>query len=175
MTRSEELEEQYVAWLWSQVESGKQSYEALAQAMFEKEFVWFIPNDDNRCEDGLDLRTEFMQEMGSTVALRYLSERGCSVLEVVIALSRRLSFAADGSPAEWAWTLIKNLELNKMKDPVGHRRLERIDAALEMLIWRTYAKDGQGGLFPLAWPDQDQTKVELWYQMSAFLNEIHEM
>ncbi len=53
-----------------------------------------------------------------------------------------------------------------------------IDDILERLIWRQYQEDGQGGFFPLAWPEQDQREVELWYQMNAYLAENedpHEM
>jgi hypothetical protein len=30
-----------------------------------------------------------------------------------------------------------------------------------------------GGLFPLAWTDDDQTQIELWYQMAEYIEEIH--
>ena len=29
-----------------------------------------------------------------------------------------------------------------------------------------------GGFFPLAFPKEDQTKVEIWYQMSGYLEEL---
>jgi hypothetical protein len=48
-----------------------------------------------------------------------------------------------------------------------------VEEILYALIWRTYDPDGVGGFFPLAWPKEDQTKIEIWYQMNAYAKEIH--
>ncbi len=43
---------------------------------------------------------------------------------------------------------------------------------LDRLIWRQYEHDGGSVVSsPLAWPERDQTQVELWSQMSAYLHE----
>ena len=49
----------YYEWLISQIDipNGK-SYNDLFEKMHNLEFVWTVPNDDNRVEDGLDLRIE---------------------------------------------------------------------------------------------------------------------
>jgi hypothetical protein len=96
-----------------------------------------------------------------------------SVLEVMIGLSRRLAFYAGGEPEGWAWQLLCNLDLRTFRDPLSRRKASVVAELLHSLIWRTYAPDGTGGFFPLAWPKEDQTKVELWYQMSAYVEEIH--
>jgi hypothetical protein len=44
---------------------------------------------------------------------------------------------------------------------------------LHKLNNRTYSKLGKGGLFPLRSSAYDQRKVELWYQMAAFMTENH--
>ena len=80
---------------------------------------------------------------------------------------------AGGESSGWAWQLIVNLELDKMSDMISRRKAVEVDEILETLIWRNYAPDGQGGFFPLAWPEEDQKKVELWYQMAFYVNEIH--
>jgi hypothetical protein len=36
---------------------------------------------------------------------------------------------------------------------------------------RLYTTSGYGGLFPLEEPKEDQRKVEIWYQMMAYLGE----
>jgi hypothetical protein len=36
---------------------------------------------------------------------------------------------------------------------------------------RRYATNGAGGLFPLQNAEQDQRKIELWYQANAYLLE----
>lgn len=140
--------------------------------MFEKEFVWLVELDDNRLADGLELRLEFYHENGGGPAS--VKEYGpCSVLEVMIGISRRLAWEADGDAPGWAWQLLCNLELHKMHDPLSHRKAKKVDEILETLIWRTYSPDGAGGFFPLAWPERDQTKEEIWYQMHAYVREIH--
>lgn len=141
--------------------------------MFEKEYIWFIPNDDNRLGDGLDLRIDFCRQRNLPLKLR--GEMGyCSFLEVLIALSRRLAWNAGGTAPNWAWHLVRNLQLDIMYDPIGPKKARRIDEILDMCIWRTYAEDGSGGFFPLAWPERDQTKLEVWYQMHAYIDEIPE-
>ena len=139
------------------------TYFDLFERRHNVEFVWTVPNDDNRVADALYLRELYTH--------RRLSLQGATFLEVLVALSERVAFTDGASPDLWAWRLIKNLKLNKMSDPLSPRELERVDRILETVIWRTYRPDGQGGFFPLKNPEQDQTKVEIWYQMNAYLIE----
>jgi len=162
--------ENYLKWLIRQIEPDRdRDYTDLFGILHAKEFVWLIPNDDNRLEDGLDIRAEFFNGHGKHTHLP------CSVLEVILGLSRRLAFAAGGEEARWAWVLIENLELHRMSGRIGDIRAERIGDVLERLVWRTYQPDGIGGFFPLAWPPQDQRQVELWYQMHAYIEELPEI
>ena len=163
----------YLSWLNAQiaVPVGNRTYLQLFAELHNKEFVWLIPNDDNRIADGMELRGEFFGQYNGD-----MSEEGASVLEVLIGLSRRIAFIADGDPEVWAWRLIMNLELDKFWDPLkSAAKVQDLDNRLETLIWRTYHSDGQGGFFPLAWADEDQRKVELWYQMNAFVEEQVEL
>ena len=174
-TRS--LEEDYLEWLSGQVRNSHRqqkdkSYWDLMRLLFDKEFIWFIPNDDNRVADGLDLRTEFQTQVLHTNTWIELWDRGCSVLEVIVALSRRLAFATDGIPEFWAWSLIENLGLHKLYDPISRAKAVQADNRLESLIYRLYDADGCGGFFPLAFPEENQTKVEIWYQMNAYVEEL---
>lgn len=175
--------EAYFYWLEPQVrDEGHQrhTYVDLLATMFAKEFVWLIPNDDNRMIDagGIgeqpgDLRVEFLHESEAPRGLRSHMFGPCSVLEVLIGLSRRLAFAASGTAEGWAWQLVVNLELHRMPDPLSRRKTKQVNEVLDRLVWRNYDPDGTGGFFPLQTPEEDQTQVELWYQMSAFINEIH--
>jgi hypothetical protein len=91
---------------------------------------------------------------------------------MIIGLSRRLAFTAGGDPVEWAWHLLGNLGFHSCADPLNASTKQYIDEELDRLIWRTYKADGSGGgLFPLAFPKMDQRKVEIWYQMSAYIEE----
>lgn len=155
----------YFEWLVGHVEIDSDQYWGLFERLHWKEFQWFIPNDDNRIGDAVELRREFW---GEGV---FIPENPVSVLEVIVGLSRRCAWQDDGTAEEWAWQLIKNLKLHRMANPITVSRERQIDEILDALIWRTYGNNGSGGFFPLRNPDQDQTKVEIWYQMSAYIIE----
>lgn len=166
--------EDYFRWLVPQIRDERETptYWDLFSIMFEKEFKSLVDYDENRMVDGTDLRAEFCYSQRIRKdALKNLGP--CSFLELLIGLSRRLSFAAGGSAQGWAWQLIVNIELAGMSDPLTRRRLRRVDDILDTVIWRKYTPDGIGGFFPLAWPDEDQTTKELWYQMAAYIDELH--
>ena len=159
--------DKYYHWLVEQISIGKsnRTFDSLFQCMHHREFVWFIPNDDNRIGDALDLRREFWGEG------RFLPQNGVSILEVFVALSRRMAWVGGGEAPDWVWVLIKNLGLNRFPDPLTYRKEQRIEDILETFLWRNYQPNGEGGLFPLLKTKDDQTKVELWYQMHAYINE----
>ena len=140
--------------------------------LYVKEFVWLIPNDDNRAEDGKELRYEFINEQGIDDVDQEWLNLGCSVLEMMIALARRAAFESDDEVVEWFWRFIFNLGLTQHTDIAYTSKTEReVDNVLDTVIFRTYDADGLGGLFPLTHPRQDQRKVELWYQLAAYLSE----
>jgi len=172
---SEPLDEFYFKWLYSQVGSVRQrntskTYWSLLRQLYAKEFVWVVPNDDNRVEDGRELRHQFIEDLEIVRVDRNWMELGCSFLEMLVALSRRLAFETEGEPLEWFWVLIANLGLQSSNDrtPMPPEQIEEI---LNTVIWRTYNVDGAGGLFPLRSASQNQQKVEIWYQLCAYLLE----
>lgn len=177
------LDEQYLHWLYRRVASVRlknpaRTYWSLMKQLYAKEFVWLIPNDDNRVEDGRDLRYEFLAEYGvEDVDLEWMG-LGCSFLEMLIGLARRLAFeAADiGDVRDWFWILLENLNLARFNDAVYVNEIQErtIDEVLDAVIWRTFNSDGSGGLFPLEDAQEDQRDVEIWYQLSAFLSELSE-
>jgi len=172
---SEPLDERYLKWLYRQVLSvkDKPSYWDLFRQLYMTEFVWFVPNDDNRVEDGRDLRYEFMDQERINFQDREWEGLGCSMLEMLIGLSRRLSFEIDGEPRDWFWHLLKVLGLTIFDDDMFTRQKceEQISEILDRVIWRTYDYNGRGGLFPLRHAEQDQRSVEIWYQLSAYIME----
>jgi hypothetical protein len=172
---SEPLDDQYLSWLYAQVASVRQrdrsrSYWDLLRQLYVTEFVWFVPNDDNRVEDGRDLRLEFFEKKRIDERDVDWAHLPCSMLEMLIALSRRIAFEAEGKPADWFWHMLTNVELNGFTD-AAPGTYDEIDGVLSRIIWRTYDPDGHGGLFPLHDSREDQRKVELLYQLSAYLYE----
>lgn len=178
MTRrnSVNLPEDYIRWLEPQLrdEHGnpEKTYQDLIGIMFEKEFGWVIPMDQNRLVDGMDLRVEFAHEVHiHPSAMEPLGP--CSFLEVLIGLSRRMAFVAGGLAPGWAWQLLSNLELHRFSDPITRTKHRKVQEIMDTVISRRFAPDGTGGFFPLAWADGDQTQVELWYQLNAYVEELH--
>lgn len=173
-TTSQTLDQAYFAWLYDQVrpQHSQQVYEELCWALYKKEFVPIIFNDDNRVEDAHDLLVEFFRERHDlAVESERVDGNGCSCLELVVVLSRLLAFVAGGGCISWAWILLGNLGFHSLSDPLDERNLRFVDGALEKVIWRTYRENGVGGFFPLHNPQEDQRKVELWYQMNAYAYE----
>lgn len=168
----ETLDDLYLTWLYSQVGDVKvrnksRTYWDLLWQMYHKTFVWLVPNDDNRIQDGLDLRYEWTTELGIEPSPEWMN-RDCSFLEIVIALSRRLAFEGEGHPPTWFWHLLGNLGLQECTDRSRYNQ-GWVDDVLDTVILRTYEPNGRGGLFPLRHSKHDQREVELWYQMNEYL------
>jgi len=176
------VDDRYFEWLYSQVGAVRnrnpaRSYWDICRKLHSTEFVWLVPNDDNRVEEGKDLRHQFVSEQGSDGVDPIWMDLGCSTFEMLIALARRacdLTYTAEREvpTGEWFHIFLKNLGFEKVTDDkyseVTERRLESV---LDRFIYRNYRVNGRGGLFPLRRPDTDQTKVELWYQLNAYVIE----
>jgi hypothetical protein len=164
-------ETDYLGWLYSKVartprSTPTNSHYNLMRMLHTTEFVWLLSGDDNRAEDGRDLRKEFENLTG--VPDRSMEE--CSVLEMFIALSLQLEFQTDVPTAQWFWEFMTNLELAQYNDGYwpGDQKVADI---LDKFVWRRFEPSGVGGAFPLDHPEQDQREVEIWYQFWAYLKD----
>ena len=170
---SKPLDERYFVWLYDQVGDSKarnpaRTYWRVLKQLFTKEFVWIVPNDDNRIEDGKVLRNEFVEKFRYEVDDNWM-KLGCSMLELLIGLSRRLAFECEGEPRDWFWHLMDNLGVAY---PDAYKYDEAaVDSILDRVIYRNYYWNGQGGLFLLQRTEKDQRNVELWYQLSEYVLE----
>jgi len=173
------LDEAYFIWLYGQVadpntEDPSLTYWGILRLLFTKEFLWFVPHDDNRREDGKALRPEFIEQTGSYQAYEAAEREwmtiGCSMLELMIAMGRKIAFDAEGTEHYWFWHLMENLDLKKYNDdrPIP---VKKVDDILDRVIHRKYKANGEGGFFPLKETNNDQRDVELWYQMSEYVLE----
>lgn len=177
-----DINQDYFQWLCElvHVDQVDTSYWILAKDLYRKEFYSLVPHDENRASDGLELREEYMREINYP---KYISiDRECSVLEMLIALARRMDFET-GDPydlnnsndktAYWFWEMIDNLGLLPYCDDdyVDFGGMTQVDGILDEFLERGYSWDGHGGLFPLDSSEEDQRDVEIWYQMNAYLME----
>lgn len=177
MSNDEPLDERYLTWLYGlvgpvSVRRPSSSHWLLMSQFYTKEFFWFVPNDDNRVADGLELRDEWIIECGIVDADEEWMTLGCSMLEMMIALARRASFETEMTSAEWFWRFTDNLVIGHYTNQKYNEQVaEEVDYILTRVIERTYAENGAGGFFPLHNSPQDQREVELWYQLSAYILE----
>lgn len=176
--RSDELKAAYLRWLEPQLKDktdSDKSFWDLLNLMFETSFGWLdnVPMDENRAVDGTDLRVDFAHSIGRNPATMKDEWGPCTFAEVLIGLSRRMAFVAGGSAPGWAWQLLQNLEMHRLSDPLTPARTRRAQEIMDRVIQRTYNEDGTGGFFPLAWPQEDQRSVELWYQLNSYVEELH--
>jgi hypothetical protein len=170
------LDELYLVWLYEHIgnprlKNTSRTYWNLARALFTTEFVWFVPNDDARCDDGKELRVEFLMDAEIPEVDPAWMDQGCSYLEMLIALARRMAYQMDMRPKDAFWILISNIGLTECNDSYQGHIPEIVEEVTDQLTFRTYSPSGQGGLFPLRYPYEDQTKVEIWYQMNAYILE----
>lgn len=171
----EPLENAYFNWLVAKVNRVEHptpslTYWNLLRQLHSTEYVWLISGDDNRAEDGVELREEFLIESGYPYSGEW-EGMGCSVLEMLIAFARRAKFNARKTLHYWFWRFLKNLGLDEAND-ASNFPPEEIDAILSNFVWRTYKSDGTGGLFPMRNPPMDQREVEVWYQFCEYLIDI---
>lgn len=169
---NEPIESSYFNWLVAKVmqlenPTPSLTFWKLLQKLHNTEFVWLVPNDDNRVQDGLDLRPEFLREARLDEDVLF-DGLGCSVLEMIIAFSRRIEFDTDEPLQAIFWQFVGNLGLSEFNDASFNERMA--DDILTKFIWRTYNFNGHGGgMFPLNKPNRDQRGVEIWYQYCDYV------
>jgi hypothetical protein len=171
----EDLDLRYLEWIHSEVEpnwlrSPKKTYTRLLETLYGIEFVWSVPNDGNRLEDGRALRGEFLDIFSIAPDRSWLS-RPCSMLEMLVALSRRIAFETGIENHDWFWTLLDNMDITFPDNGWKFRTFYTVQDRVKDVIYREYHPNGKGGLFPLRYPAEDQRNVEIWYQMNAYVIE----
>jgi hypothetical protein len=153
------------------------SYTFVCDQMHQITFQATVPHDDNRRLDGLEFRQSFVRLNPQRLYAERTGEPDATLLEVFVALASRASYM-DGqalSEREWFWIFVQNLGLNDFHDEACLTRTTgRVRRNLVRFNERRYHRNGRGGLFPLANASEDQRKVELWYQMAAYINEQSE-
>lgn len=179
----DELNNRYFDWMCKIIHSDKQSnkhasYNKLLYFLHNIDFTYSIPMDENRYADGTDLRYRFCYEnnLDSGLISKYLDDRPCSVLEMLVALSVRLeeSIMYDQDigdrTGEWFWGMINNLGLIEMDNMHFNKGIA------QNIIWkflnRGYERNGKGGLFTIDNCKEDLRDVEIWYQACWYLNEV---
>lgn len=173
MNFGDEIEEKYFDWMYKAVIKSENhvSYRKLLSILYSREFYYSIQMDKNRKNDGIYLRGEFIQENPEYYVDEFDENLSnfCSVLEVMVALSRRIEQEYLGETADWFMQMLENMGINDLDD--DHFDPEIAEKSVDILLGRRYLRSGKGGLFALNDPPEDLRNVEIWQQMQLYLCE----
>lgn len=163
----------YTKYLRDIVESREMNgeFNELLQQLNDIEFTWSIDFDENRALDGYDLRRDYCDEFEVDLV------GSVTVLEVLVALARRIDNEYIGDPGEEHpeiifWEMIGNLTLIWNKD--NHYDSGLTNYTIKKWLNREFNQDGLGSPFPLEKTLRDQRKIEIWAQMLEYITENYE-
>jgi len=172
-------ESEYFEWLAEKVHAKEHDSMQLVKTLFETAFIVIVPNDENRSDDGLDLREDWLDVCGLSVDP--LMGKSANLLEVLIALSIHFDdlmpapvthTEAKHRPSKWFWEMLKNADVHEFTDDYWNvKYANELRYMLDAIMKRLYDYNGIGGFFPLRNPKKDQRDVELWYQMNDYIME----
>lgn len=174
--------DEYYDWMMEKIDyPGRRHHKKILNHLYHSPFIAIMDMDVNREQDGFDLIRQFGYEKDYDVTQveEYLSNEACSILEMMIALSIRCEDAIMSNDkfgnrtAYWFWTMFSSLGLNHYTDDKNFHPNE-VDDILNAFIQRRYGRDGKGGLFYIPRCKQDMRKLDIWYQMMAYLETVPE-
>lgn len=176
----DQIENEYFEWMTGLVHadrfSGRFSYDKLLMLLHSVEFTPTIRRDNNRAQDGVDLRYRFilMHNYDERV-LGYL-QGPCSVLEMMVALAVRCEETIMDDPefgdrtGQWFWGMVRSLGLGSMSNAQFDKAYS-LDV-IERFLKREYSPEGVGGLFTIKGIKRDLSTMEIWYQLCQWIDRI---
>ena len=173
-----EIETYYVDWLREQAVGQDRSYDKLLDFLYNTPYFHTLPMDENREEDGIELRYIFGNEeciSNDDISSGLDSGRGCSMLEMMVALARRcenqnINDMEEGEqPERWFIVKITNLGLRGFDNE--HFDLREARTVVDRFLAHRYSYYGDGSLFSVCRPRYDMRKTDLWYQAMWYFSE----
>lgn len=175
--------DEYFEWLYNTVcgrrYSERTSYRRLLEHLHSIEFTYLLLMDENRAENGINLRYRFALYNGyedDTDRIMDILEGPCTVLEMMVALAIHCEEDIMDDPrvgnrmTQWFWGMVVNLGLGAMTDDKFDE--EYVEEVIGRFLNREYEPNGEGGLFTVRHCDRDLRKVEIWQQLCWYLNTI---
>lgn len=169
----------YFLWLCSLVNADMNLYSELLWNLQNTDFVWVLELDESRSVDGLDLRREYFETSLEDWIIYW--ERDCTVLEMLVALARRIEgVLGDVNTGDrtrvWFWEMVRNLGLKPYTDSrmnFGDYDNDVFDIQMILSRWmnREFDVDGTGSIFPLKLTVHDERERSIIYQMYDYLFE----
>lgn len=179
----------YIEWLESFTiderlsDDRRPTYEYLLKKLWSMPFYGSIGNDDDRGDEGLELRIRYNSILAknSGIDFRLIQDTNiifgeCRVLEMLIALSMRMydimqDMGVYNSVSRWFWEIMHNVGFDTLDDSVylesdGDVVVENVVNDILELHER---KSGRpGGWFYVS----DWRHLEIWYQMHEYLSKF---
>ena len=188
------MNEEYFEWLLNRIgvdSNDPNGYELLCSVLYDTAFYPLVEMDENRWKDGIRYRLIFANEIengrqpDTNMTADYLDDMlgGCTALELILAMAERMQYEMEGSRYDapvycWFCELISNTGLDIYTNDellTNENAYFEIEDILNRLIFRHYDYSGEGGLFPLSHPMEDQTRTELVIQMNNYLLENYDI
>lgn len=178
----------YLCWLMNQCQleaEGPAGYLKLCEVLQDIYFVSLIEFDENRIEEGKELREEWADTDGGDIyELEGLIPYTCTALELILVMARRMCFEMSDSQYEagigkWVMELLENAGLATFRndifeiDPEGST--QKIKMILHDIIYRRYMPNGSGSFFPSDGYKGDVRQDELLVQMNNYLAENYDI
>lgn len=167
-------ENDYFNWLLRKVKN--KSHSELLRFLFETMFIYTMRMDENRASDGINLRYDYIYEMGiPEEEFPYLKE-ACNLFEMILALAIRINLIMsdpyrDDETSIWFWRMISNLGLSKMTN--SNYNLDYIQEVVRHFLNRQYGPNGRGSLFYVH-SEKNINDLQIWDQAMLYLNEFDE-
>lgn len=154
----------YTRWL---IQRGcLENYSELASVWDELDFVWYIPEDEDRAVQALRMRDEYCYETGMLTPRQAPS----SFLEVFVSITDNLTAMLYQDRESFTKSILMNMGARSYSDdgrPISEIREEALVIA-ERVMYRTYGRNGSGGLFRI--PGSDILETPIVSQMIMWAN-----
>ena len=149
----------YTSWL---IQRGcLENYTELASVWDELDFVWYIPEDEDKAIQALRMRDEYCYETGAPTP----RHAPASFLEVFVSVTDTLTAMLYQDRESFTKSILLNMGARSYSDdgrPPSEIHEESLIIA-ERVMYRTYSRNGTGGLFQI--PGVDTLEMPLTTQM----------
>lgn len=180
------LNDLYFNWLYSIAFPGSEritndpaSYSIVLRILYETEFDYVIPLDENRKRDGIDLRYHFSYncKIPEYIINEGFNQNKCSILEMMISLARRYetdvmsNLECGDRTSNWFWIMFDNLGMSKFQNySITNSTIFEIKEILHRFVYREYNYDGSNGnLFIFPNTTKNIKQMQLWDQIGLYM------
>lgn len=176
---SNRIASDYFDWIYDMMCDGiDESYRQLFEFLHHCQFTWIMPEDASRSADGIQFRYQYgyLYDIPSSVISDTFGDSPCSVLEMLAALAYRCEDSImcntefGDRTAQWFWGMLASIGISNQADSVFD--VAYVKRRIFIFLNRKYKKNGRGGAFTIHDSTKDMRRVDIWYQMCYYLNEL---